>query len=662
MQLPPHPSKLFRFGVFEIDPQAGELRKQGRRIKLQEQPFQILVLLLHHRGEIVSRDELRHQLWPDDTFVDFDHSLNTAIMRLRETLGDSSENPLFIETVPKRGYRFIAPTVAVSTKPSEDRGVRLAEQPFTSVPVAATGVTGTPMYAEAQPAASTMGVNHRKALKLGGIIAASATILLGLMALYLHKVSAGKASSQQIASLVVLPLENVSGDREQDYFADGMTDELIAHLAKIRSLRVISRTTAMAYRDSRKPLSEIARELNVDAVVEGTVLRAGNRVRITAELVQVSTDRHLWAETYESPVGDILTLQAQVASAIVNQISVKLSPEDQTRLANTAAARVDPEAYEDLLKGRYYWNKRSDEGLSKAIEYFEAATKKDPNYALAYASLADCYSVFGSAIVGTMPSAEAEPKAKAAAQKALEIDNSLGEAETSLASVRFNYDWDWPAAASGFQRAIELNPSYATAYQRYSLYLIAMGQTRDSLEQINVARRLDPLSLSINFSYGWRLYMARQYDEAAEQLRNTLEMDPNFALAHLVLGQTYEQKGEDGQAIAELQKAVATSSNMPLMVAGLGHAYAVAKKIPEARAVLNQLLEQSKKQYVSPFYIALICAGLAENDKAVEWLEKAYADRSNGLVFLKVDPELDSLRSNPRFKKLLVKMRLSDGL
>ncbi|HMC28767.1 MAG TPA: winged helix-turn-helix domain-containing protein, partial [Verrucomicrobiae bacterium] len=353
MNLFPHPSKLFRFGVFEIDPQAGELRKQGRRIKLQEQPFQILVLLLQHHGEIVSRDELRHQLWPEDTFVDFDHSLNTAIMRLRETLGDSSENPLFIETVPKRGYRFIAPTVAVSAKPSEDQEGRLAEEPLTGVPFAAMASSGhRPMYAEAQPAASTVAANHRKGFKLSAIVAASAAILFGLMALYIHKVSAGKPSSRQIASLVVLPLENVSGDREQDYFADGMTDELIAHLAKIRSLRVISRTTAMAYRDSRKPLSQIARELNVDAVVEGTVLRAGNRVRITAELVQVSTDRHLWAETYESPVGDILTLQAQVASAIVNQISVKLTPEDQTRLANTATARVDPEAYEDLLKGR----------------------------------------------------------------------------------------------------------------------------------------------------------------------------------------------------------------------------------------------------------------------------------------------------------------------
>lgn len=661
MSLASHSVKLVRFGVYEVDPQAGELRKQGRRIKLQEQPFQILIVLLDHRGQVVSREDLRHRLWPGDTFVDFDHSLNTAIMRLREAIGDSSDNPRFIETIPKRGYRFIAPIEEVAAAlPEEPAQERSAEGP----PSEKSSIEAVPSREEkAQVSESAAkpkdAITFRRFINRTGVLVAAAAVVVAIAAYSIHAVNASRSKSQRITSLVVLPLENVSGDKEQDYFADGMTDELIAHLAKIRSLRVISRTTAMAYKDSRKPLSQIARDLNVDGVVEGTVLRAGDRVRITAELVQVSTDRHLWAETYESQVGDILTLQGQVASAIVNQISVKLTPEDQTRLAATAV-RVNPEAYEDLLKGRYYWNKRSEEGLSKAIEYFEAAKQKDPNYALAYASLADCYSVVGSTIVGTMPAAEAAPKAKAAALKALEIDNSLGEAETSLASVRFNYDWDWPAAASGFQRAIELNPSYATAYQRYSLYLIAMGQARESLEQINVARQLDPLSLSINFSYGWRLYMARQYDRAAEQFRNTLEMDPNFALAHLVLGETYEQKGDVQRAITELEKATATSSNMPLMVAALGHAYAVAKRTAEARAVLNQLFEQSKRQYVSPFYIALIYAGFGENEKAMDWLEKAYADRSNGLVFLKVDPELDSLRSNPRFKELLVKMRLSD--
>ena len=291
---------------------------------------------------------------------------------------------------------------------------------------------------------------------------------------------------------MVLPLENLSGDKDQDYFADGMTDDLIANLAKIRSLRVISRSTAMAYKGTRKPLLQIARELNVDAVVEGTVLKAGPRVRITAELVQVSTDQHLWAETYETQLRDILSLQNQVSSAIVDEIRINLSSQDKERLSKKTT--LVPEAYDDYLKGRYYWNKRSGEGFERAIGYFEDATHKDPQYALAYAGLADCYGIIGATMFGNAPAARAGPKAKAAALRALELDPTLAEAETSLATAEFNYDWDWQTASKGFQKAIRLNPSYATAYQRYSLYLIAMGRIDESFEQINKARELDPLS------------------------------------------------------------------------------------------------------------------------------------------------------------------------
>jgi tetratricopeptide (TPR) repeat protein len=381
-------------------------------------------------------------------------------------------------------------------------------------------------------------------------------------------------------------------------------------------------------------------------------------VRITAELVQVATDRHLWAETYESPLGDILTLQSQVASAIVNEIRINLTPEEQQRLAT--ARPISAESYEDYLKGRYYWNKRSEESLNKAIEYFQLATQKDPGYALAYAGLADCYSIIGSAIVGTVPSYEVAPKAKAAALKALELDGTLAEAQTSLATVQFNYDWDWAAAATGFRRAIELNPSYATAYQRYSLYLIAMGRTQESLVQMNHARDLDPLSISMNFSLGWRLYMAHNYDQAIEQLLNTLELDPNFALPRMVLGQAYEQKGSYQQAIADLQQAATASHDSPPMLGALGHAYGVSGNRSNAEKILNQLMEQSKKQYVSPFYVAIVYAGLNENEKAVDWLEKAYKDRSNAIVFSKVDPQLDTLRSTPRFQSLLHRLALQD--
>lgn len=471
---------------------------------------------------------------------------------------------------------------------------------------------------------------------------------------YARPVDASKTNAQRSTSLVVLPLENLSGDKEQDFFADGMTDELIANLAKIRSLRVISRSTAMAYKGTRKPLSQIAQELNVDAVVEGTVLRVGSRVRITAELVRVSTDRHLWAETYESQMGDVLALQNRVSSAIVNEIRINLTPEDRERLAKTPA--VSPDAYENYLKGLYYWNKRSDENLTRAIGYFERAAHQDPQYALAYAGLSDCYAIISAEIFGTMAASEAAPKAKAAALHALDVDPTLAEADTSLATVKFNYDWDWSGASEGFERAIGLNPSYATAYQRYSLYLMAMGQVQDSFAQIQKARQLDPLSISINFSLGWRLYMARQYDRAIAQLRDTLEMDPSYELPHLVVGQAYEQKGDFASAIPELRKAVELSHATPLMVSALAHAYARAGDKTEAEKLLAELVAESNKQYVSPYYLAVVYVGLGRDQQAMDWLEKAFADRSNGLVFLKVEPELDSLRANPRFIALQKKL------
>jgi tetratricopeptide (TPR) repeat protein len=412
----------------------------------------------------------------------------------------------------------------------------------------------------------------------------------------------------------------------------------------------------MEYKRTRKPLSEIARDLNVDAIVEGTVLRSGNRVRITAELIQVSTDRHLWAQTYESELGDILTLQSEVASAIVNEIRIKLTPEEQRLLASTKPVSAD--SYENYLKGKYYWNKRSEEGLRKAIDYFQLATQKDDHSALAFAGLADCYSIIGSAIVGTVPSHDVAAKAKAAALRALELDSNLAEAQTSQATVNFNYDWDWNAAGTGFKKAIELNPSYATAYQRYSLYLMAMGRSHESIAEMDRARELDPLSISMHFSYGWRLYMARQYDQAIDQLRNTLDMDPNFVLPRMVLGQSYEQKGDFDQAIAELQKAAAISHQSPPVLGALGHAYAKADRKAEAEKVLQQLMDESKKQYVSPFYVAIIYAGLRQDEKAMDWLEKAYQDRSNTIIFLKVDPQLDTLRPSPRYQALLQRLAL----
>src|SRR5882762_8255935 len=451
MDKPVHPSMITRCGAFEIDLRAFELRKHGLRLKLAEQPFQILALLLERPGEVVTREEIRARLWPGDTFVDFDHGLNNAVMRLREVLGDSSDHPRFIETLPRRGYRFIAPVEL--KRPALDNAALEAAASVKSAAVpeilAKNGSGNSEALLNAGQGQASRRFSLPRIAMLAAAVLAGSALISGIT---VHYVNASKGKANRSSSLVVLPLENLSGDREQDYFADGMTDDLIANLAKIHSLRVISRSTAMAYKGTHKPLPQIATELNVDAVVEGTVMRVGNRVRITAELVQVSTDQHLWADTYESPIGDVLALQNRVSSAIVDQIRINLTKEDKERLAQKPS--VSPEAYEDYLKGRYYWNKRSGEGFEKAIGYFEEATRKDPQYALAYAGLADCYGIIGATIYGRLPASDAAPKAKSAATRALEIDPSLAEAETSLATAKFNYDWDWAGAAEGLKKAM----------------------------------------------------------------------------------------------------------------------------------------------------------------------------------------------------------------
>jgi TolB-like protein/DNA-binding winged helix-turn-helix (wHTH) protein/Tfp pilus assembly protein PilF len=638
-----------RFGVFEADLDSCELRKQGRKLKLQTQPCQVLKLLLEHPGEVITREEFRKRLWPEDTFVDFDHSLNTAMRRLREVLNDSPDNAIFIETLQRRGYRFIAPVTPV-------RPLELAVEAAPPADVAEVSL--------AVPEAASAGTLPEKGIgqprwRYAGVIAASLLFgaALGLSAgwLILRRAPAPeKPKPLQVRSLAVLPLENIAATPGQEYLADGMTDELIASLAKVRSLRITSRTSSMEYKGTHKPLSEIARELNVDAVVEGTVQRSGGNVRITAELVQTSSDRALWAETYENQVGDILALQQQVANAIVRQIQIELTPQEQQAL--TATQSISPEAYEDYLKGKYYWNRRSEASLTKAINYFELATKDEPQYALAYAGLADCYGIIGAAIVGTVPAKDVAPKAEAAAIRAIELGPNLAESQTSMATVRLNYDWDWAGAERGFRRAIELNPAYATAYQRYSLYLIAMDRKDESIAEMQRAVSLEPLSVSMNFSLGWRLYMARRYDAAIQQLRTAIAMDPSLALAHMVLGQAYEQKGVFPQAAAELTQAVELTHRSAPMIAALAHLYAISGRQDRARELLKELTYPKQRQYVSPFYIALVYAGLNEQAKAVYWLDKAIDDRSNPCIFLRVDPEFDSLRKDPGFVTLLKRL------
>ena len=404
-----------------------------------------------------------------------------------------------------------------------------------------------------------------------------------------------RGRSGRIKAVAVLPLENMSRDPEQDYFADGMTEALITDLAQIGALRVISRTSAMQYKGTRKPLPEIARELNVDAVVEGSVLRFGNRVRITAQLIHAASDQHLWAKSYERDLGDILALQSEVARAIAKEVKIKLTPHQQARL--TCARPVNPEAYEAYLKGRYYWNKFTEEGFKRSLEYFKQAIEKDPVYASAYAGLAESYATLG--FFSTVPK-EAFPKAKEAALKALEIDDTLAQAHTSLGLSRLFYDWDRLTAEREFQRALELNPGYALTHHEYALYLMAMARLDEALVEEKRALELDPLSLRINTALGWVFYFARQFQQAIEQYRKTLELDPNFVMAYWQLGLAYEQKAMYKEALEEFQKGVVSSGGGPIYLALLGHGYGVAGKRGKALKILNELKQRAEGKYVAP--------------------------------------------------------------
>jgi serine/threonine protein kinase/tetratricopeptide (TPR) repeat protein len=464
------------------------------------------------------------------------------------------------------------------------------------------------------------------------------------------------ARTEAIDSIAVLPMDNLSGDPAEEYFADGMTDALISNLAKIGALRVISRTSIMMYKDTDKSLPEIAQELKVDAVVEGSVLRAGAGVRITAQLIEAATDRHLWAESYERDLRDVLALQSEVTQAIVREIKLKLTPQEQVRLVSTRS--VNPEAYEAFLKGCYFWDKHSEDGLRKSIKYFEEAIEKDPTYANAYSGLAQSYIGLGSPGIEVLPPREIMPKARAAAMQALKLDDLLAEAHTALGCVKLIYDWDWAGAEREFERAIQLNPSCALAHFYYSVYFTMMGRHEEAIAATKRALELDPLSLSINVVLGNQFYHARQYDQAIEHHLNMLEMNPNNWHARWSLGMAYAQKGMFKEAIAELEKAVTLSERNAFVLATLGYAYGLAGRRGDAIKILDEVTKQSKQRYVAPFAIAQIHIGLCDKEQAFQWLEKAYQERSATMAWLGVDSILDSLRSDPRFTELLKKMGL----
>ena len=593
-------------------------------------------MLLEHPGEVVTREELRRRLWPTGTFVDFDHSLGTAIGKLRQALGDSAQNPRFVETLGSRGYRFIA---------------KIADS----------------METPAAPGVNPAAVNHRRTVEavraLGKRVVHSGKVwLFGVAAtvLVVTAVLIGLREralrdpildrQPQISSLAVLPLENLSRDPDQEFFADGMTDQLITNLSQIGVLRVISRTSVMSYKRTGKPLAEIARELKVNAVVEGTVLRSGERVRITAQLIIVNPEKHLWAESYERDLGDVLALQEDVARDIADKIRIKLTPQEQARLSR--ARPVKPEAQEAYLRGVYLWNKRTELDLEKSIEYFNQAVQRDPGYALPHAGLADSYNMLG--LYGHPVPRHIFPKARAAAARALALDATLGEAHAALGLYKSVYEWDQPGADRELRRAIELSPGYAFAHVWRGEGLCIMERSTEGLAELERARELDPASLMVNDQTGWVLYMARRYDDSIRQIRKTIELEPRFAHARCWLGKAYLQKGMVAEGLAELQEAASLpGGDSPLFTPWLGYAYARSGKRAEAFAVIGKMRAQEQHGFGSPYGIAAVYCGLGQKDQALAWLEAAYEERDPHLPELRIEPAFDPLRSDARFSELV---------
>ncbi len=628
------------FGVFEVDLRSGELRKHGLRVRLQEQPFQVLVMLLEHSGEVVTRDELQKRLWPADTFVDFDHGLNKTINKIREALGDSAESPRFVETVARRGYRFLAEVKLADASPVRSSEVATRPEPA----------------AEARDRQDLAGKLAMPKHFLSSLAWKTSVfvLLLVMTSLVTWKLHSWNRPSPIIRSLAVLPFESLSSDASQDYFTDGMTDELISDLGQISALRVISRTSVMAYKHARKPLPQIARELNVDAVVEGTVLRSGDQVRITAQLIEASADKHLWSQSYEGELRDTLAVQNKVARAIADQIRISLNPQEQAALKSVKV--VNPEAYVSYLKGRYFWNKRTADSLKVALAYFNQAIEEDPKYAQAYSGLADTYALLGDWQYAVMTPKEALPKAKAAAIKALELDSALGEAHNSLAFCLDGFDWDLDSAGKEFLRATELNPGYATAHHWYAWHLALLHRYDEALAEMRKAESLDPLSLIINADLAELLALAHSYDESIQQSRKTIEMDPNFGLAHNHLGQAYLQKHMNDEAVAELQKAVQLSGGSPTCIANLARAYVASGRRSEAENLLSDLKKRSNPSHSLASEIAVIYVALGDTGQAITWLKKGYEERFNPGVLLR--PGFDPLRSDAHFQDIVRRIGL----
>ena len=591
-----------RFGSFEVNPRTGELRKQGIRIKLHEKPFQVLLALIEHPGETVTRKELQERLWPQDTFVEFENGLNNAISRLREVLGDTAESPRFIETVPRRGYRFL------------------------------------PEVSQSLPASKA--ANFRPWLIVFGSVLGVSLIIGAVFRLPTSR-------KQVIRSLAVLPFRNLGTEKADDYFTDGMTDAVTTELAKLGVSKVISETSVAQFKDTKKSVPDIAHMLDVDAIVEGAVLREGNQVRITVQLIGGDTDRHLWAESYQRQMTDILALQDEVALGVAHAIKLELSPNAVGRPSSRKP--VNAEAYEAYLKGRYFMQKGPESAL-RAKDYFQQAIQLDPGYAPAYAGLSDFY-------VLTLTPKEALPKAREYAEQALKLDYNLPDSHISLAYIYFYDDWNWPAAGEEFQRAISLAPGLAESHRWYAIYLVAMGRMDEGMREAQQAVDLDPLSISAHHGVAVAAFCAGQYDLSIAEGRKIIELDANDPRAYLDMAAGHSQKGMYPEVLQDMEKGLALSHRDPVFLSIAAYVYGRLGNVEQATKLVEEMRAASQKSFVDPYYFATAFVGMGKQKEAVEALEEAYKAHDPELVGFNLDPMLAPLHSDPRFQDLVSRMK-----
>lgn len=622
---------LYEFGEFRLEPAERLLRHKGTAVPLTPKAFETLLVLVQRSGRLVEKDELLKEVWAD-TYVE-EANLARLIWTLRKALGDEDRQHRFIETIPKRGYRFVAPVTELPADEAVDVIVQRR--------VRARIVTESEV--SAQP--KTASVGNRKPLLFVSV--GVGVILLAVVAVLLARNANRTPSVERIESIAVLPFSN--SDPELEYLSEGITENIINRLSHASNLKMIARSSVYRYKGRQVDPNQAGKELGVQAVLIGQVALANGNVSISTELVNVRDGRRLWGDRYERTIDDLRFFQGELAQNIANALQLQLSGEKQTRLDRNHTR--DSEAYQLYLKGRHFWNKRTTESMQKGLEFFQQAIAKDPNYALAYSGLADCYSVLSQ--FGAIPPNEAMPKAKAAALEALRIDETLAEAHASLAVINQLYDWNWSAAEKEFKRAIELNPNHATAHHWYAMYLSAVGKHEEALLHIRQAKELDPVSSIINTNEGWILFCARQYDRAAEQLRSTIELEPNFANAHYKLALVYEAQGRYDEAVEEYLKAEVLSGTNEKQVERLKTAYAKSGWRGFCEAELQELKDESKSGYVLPKYFVLSHLQLGDTEQAFKWFEAAYKERAELLIYLKVDPRFDRIRSDPRFQDLL---------